>query len=1129
MVYQWMMPATSVAELDALIAELKDASIAYACVAVANEGFDFGLPTVDSPWVGAAVSDSLYAYVYNASAKAFLGAGNSWGTQASFNDGIEWIVSGADNLYTLDGPISNGGASHFFTGTYTDGAATQVTVKAVGKNLYTLQVGGMYVAYDGTNIVANVAEVSEACYWQFVTKAERQAKYAGASVLNPASATFEISGANFGRNDGRNSAWTGSPAVGGENDNHCAEKWNAGIVTVSQVLRGMPNGVYRLSAQGFYRMGGMAEAAAARTNGTEVLHAKFFANGDSIDVMSVLDCAGMLEGVGNAGYTGFDLAPNSMGEASKFFSAGLYEHSFMFTLEEGVDTIALGVTKTGSVAADWLIFDNFRLEFLGQKNDVDYLGNGTLTSVSEGNHYVFYTDAEGKTHFLHAAGTNNWALTESPTTMAFTPGNTSAGDAFAGAASFMVSNGFLMSNAANSDGSGAIKTEAIDGGNGLAAGRTWESQVFYKNAAGKHAIRLTNSVGESWGANCFVNIDPATFAVASGQPSLGDALYLWEIASEDDPRFSGEALKGLIAEAEALEGKCSAAAAEALAAAIAVAKEATAAQVQEAKTALEAAIADYKASAAQYAILAEVIKRATAMQIADAPCNDDLAAAVSAAEDLYTQGTVADTTATVLQGAMNAYVAALDAYSVDNLTNGDFTNGTSGWTGDMGTGNHNKWLNVNNQFVEKWTPAPGTLADTDFCQEIVGLPAGTYTFAAYVSACQQANDDSYEVSGVSLYANEESTAVHTINIDRNDVNKGLGAEFVTVTVTIAEGETLKVGLKVASTDANWVVMDNAKLYNFDNPCKKTYDVVLEDVKVTDWAVETVISAEEMAEIVELLGAPASELTFQLVDTTGVHANYNGNPGEVLFWVDLEGNASAWGVNNKFFLSYDSVAQTITSTQYAVAEGDVLNATVRLANAEGDYVVIKLTESIFVSPIINIADFEVVSTITVKHVEPTGVIYSAATASFDPISTASALGVASLDEAEQYILNVTTGNLVANTTDGWRDAHGDAANWGAEGGVCVKIQQPSSGSIDYIGCIDTTHQHGEVYTAKWAFVHEGKAVVIEVVIIFETAGIDNIEALENAVIYTITGKRVQGNVKSLESGIYIVNGKKVLVK
>ena len=94
---------------------------------------------------------------------------------------------------------------------------------------------------------------------------------------------------------------------------------------------------------------------------------------------------------------------------------------------------------------------------------------------------------------------------------------------------------------------------------------------------------------------------------------------------------------------------------------------------------------------------------------------------------------------------------------------------------------------------------------------------------------------------------------------------------------------------------------------------------------------------------------------------------------------------------------------------------------------------------------------------------------------------------------------------------------------------MKIQKPSSGSIDYIGCYDTTHQHGEVYTAKWAFVHEGKAVVIEVVIVFETAGIENIETLDNAVIYTISGTRVQGDVKSLERGIYIVNGKKVFVK
>ena len=639
--------------------------------------------------------------------------------------------------------------------------------------------------------------------------------------MNPASATFEISGANFGRNDGANNAWIGGPALGGENTNFCAEKWNAGIVTVSQVVRNMPAGVYRLSVQGFYRMGDMGPAAEARTNGTEILHAKFFANGDSIPVMSVLDCAGMLEGVGNSGYTGYGLAPNSMGEASKFFSAGLYEHSFMFTLAEGVDTINLGVTKTGSVGNDWLIFDNFRLEYLGAKNDVDYLGNGTLTSVPEGNHYVFYTDAEGGNHFLYAAGDNNWTVLDKPVTVEFSAGNI-AEDPYAGAASFMNSNGYYMSNAQNSDGSGAIKTEAVGGSNGQKK-RTWESQVFYKNAAGKYAIRLTNAKGTSWGANCFVNIDPATLAVGSGQPTLGDALYLWEIADEDDPRFSTEALAALINEAEALQGKCSKVATEALAAAIAVAKEATAAQVQDAKAALEAAIADFKASVAEYSILAELINRANAMLVEDATeCYDDLAEVVELAEIFYNDGVVEETTASDLQTAMNEYVAALDAtYSVEGLVNGTFGDVTAsidGWTqvgGASKTGSHNKWLNVNDGFFEQWQ---NTLPDVEIYQEISGLPAGTYTFAAYVVACQQSNLDSYEVSGVSLYANDDAVAVHTINIDRNATNQALGAEFVMVTTTIADGETLKVGMKVASTDANWVVMDNAKLYNFNpNP------------------------------------------------------------------------------------------------------------------------------------------------------------------------------------------------------------------------------------------------------------------------------------------------------------------------
>lgn len=825
--YQYSMPATTVAELEALTAELDGARILYAFRATANEGFVFDIPVVESSWLGESLNPGSKYYVYNTASKTYLSQGNAWGTRASLDGtGLEIVV-------TADSAIQMAHNSAWYLGDnlFVDNGTKEIyefeEVKLNDLSLYLIKKDGEYLcSTDASTEVVTSASFSEACLWQFVTLEQRDAavlaSLSGASVLAPVDASFLVKGADF--NFGNPGNWSNSPKIDGQRNNPYVgtngEKWNVGAVEVAQVLRNMPSGVYRLSAQGFYRMGNVEPAAEARANGTEILHAKFFANGDSIPVMSVMEEAGKVDGVG-ADYGTFGKAPNSQSHAAYFFDAGLYEHSFTFTLAEGVDTIKLGAVKTGSVGGDWLVFDNYRLEYLGAKNDVDYLGNGTLTSVSEGNHYVFYTDAEGGNHFLYAAGDNNWVVLDKPVTIEFSAGNI-AEDPYAGAASFMNSNGYYMSNAQNSDGSGAIKTEAVGGSNGQKK-RTWESQVFYKNAAGKYAIRLTNAKGTSWGANCFVNIDPATLAVGSGQPTLGDALYLWEIADEDDPRFSTQALAALINEAEALQGKCSKAAAEALAAAIAVAKEATAAQVQEAKAALEAAIADFKASVAEYSILAELINRANAMLVEDATeCYDDLAEVVELAEIFYNDGVVEETTASDLQTAMNEYVAALDAtYSVEGLVNGTFGDATAsidGWTqvgGASKTGSHNKWLNVNDGFFEQWQ---NTLPDVEIYQEISGLPAGTYTFAAYVVACQQSNLDSYEVSGVSLYANDDAVAVHTINIDRNATNQALGAEFVMVTTTIADGETLKVGMKVASTDANWVVMDNAKLYNFNpNP------------------------------------------------------------------------------------------------------------------------------------------------------------------------------------------------------------------------------------------------------------------------------------------------------------------------
>ena len=518
---------------------------------------------------------------------------------------------------------------------------------------------------------------------------------------------------------------------------------------------------------------------------------------------------------------------------------------------EGNLTISFVVAADNNIS--WLSYKDVKYS----PAEAKFLGGGVLASVAEGNHYVYYTDAEGGYHFLNAAGENNWVLSDTPSLIEFSAGNTTE-DPYAALASFMASNGYYMSNAANSDGSGAIKTELITGSNGSKK-RTWESQVFYLNADGKYAIRLTNSKGTSWGANCFANVDAATLAVVSGQPSLEDALYVWEIADEYDPRFTSKFVYNLDVEREAGLGY---------------------------------AADEYTIEASELAAL----------------------------------------------------------MGLDSLTNATI-----------------------------WGVNP---------------------------------DGSFVADAMATYDGWRS---------------------------------------VNGTFADW-------------------------------------SSETAAVCVKLLAEEAAYLI-----SICTHAD-NGN---------------------------DPVAGTLSTASWALTVGE-------------DTMMININITFVEPAVLNIADYEVVSTVKVEAEDVVGVEYSGVTATFDAAAAATALGLSSLAEAEQYILNVTTGNLVSNTTDGWRDANGDAAAWGAENGVCVKINDPASGLVDFIGQMPgSTYTAGQTYTAKWAFVHEGKAVVIEVVITFvDDSGIENLATDEAVTVYTVGVRAIQttvSGVNALEKGIYIVNGKKVYVK
>ena len=111
-------------------------------------------------------------------------------------------------------------------------------------------------------------------------------------------------------------------------------------------------------------------------------------------------------------------------------------------------------------------------------------------------------------------------------------------------------------------------------------------------------------------------------------------------------------------------------------------------------------------------------------------------------------------------------------------------------------------------FMEIWVSASKALGvENGASQTVKGCPAGKYRLTADVIANRQ--NQSGDVSGVTLYVNEQSTACHTANNS---------PETYTIDYTMASAGDITVSLHIdASTDANWVAWDNVSLLYLGNP------------------------------------------------------------------------------------------------------------------------------------------------------------------------------------------------------------------------------------------------------------------------------------------------------------------------
>lgn len=320
------------------------------------------------------ISEGDY-YMKNVASGKFLVGANDWGTRASLGKhGIKVTLYNTENgKFLIDTHIANSETNHYLgSNGYVDAEAAEWIITESAEGVYAMSLDGTnYWGYDGvsTILTGTLTDATQPnAQWQLVTRAEMEAALTGATESNPVDATFYIQAADFSRNDPNIGGWQGGPVTGGWDSNKNAEKWNEAPFDVYQEVTNLPNGYYRLSVQGYYRIGSdgndASVAAEQYAAGTPELNAYLYGNDAATPLMSIMADAKSGEAPeGNYCNTSIGYVPQGMDGASAFFSEGLYHNELVVKVTDG--TLRLGVKKEVASHQDWTIFDNFELYYLG--------------------------------------------------------------------------------------------------------------------------------------------------------------------------------------------------------------------------------------------------------------------------------------------------------------------------------------------------------------------------------------------------------------------------------------------------------------------------------------------------------------------------------------------------------------------------------------------------------------------------------------------------------------------------------------------------------------------------------------------------------------------------------------------
>ncbi|MBP5380686.1 MAG: hypothetical protein J6Y39_03030 [Bacteroidaceae bacterium] len=189
--------------------------------------------------------------------------------------------------------------------------------------------------------------------------------------------------------------------------------------------------------------------------------------------------------------------------------------------------------------------------------------------------------------------------------------------------------------------------------------------------------------------------------------------------------------------------------------------------------------------------------------------------------DAYTVYTNPASTAAQINSAYNALLTAFTAYVTANASDstpieisylidhaGCGSDTFVGWIQTSTWASNTSYYRngdavLQGRFTESWVPGGTSLEDRTLAQVLPSLPAGKYQASVDIVATQQ-DDGSLTITGINLMLDDEFVSCSTAN--------GVPQCFTTPTLTVGEGDTPTIRLKVSNTNANWVAFDNFRLF-----------------------------------------------------------------------------------------------------------------------------------------------------------------------------------------------------------------------------------------------------------------------------------------------------------------------------